>query len=368
MRRMRQRRWLIFVAVAAWVTSSGAAPLAAQPEAPPTDASRNADESRPEPDHRVVLRLSATVLNALMDKEIDHVTAVQDVVLDTPVTGWARIIGRPRVELEPSPQEARFRMVVTGTVYSQTVGRNGPAIIRGHSITQFAATKEVVFEPGKGFYSLPPQVAARSQCFTDDIRTTRGGLVGKIVQRKASREVAEHYSECCAIAQDRARQRIAAAFQRHVGEQLARLNGAVELRTQLASFGEPDTRPRVACRTTASYVEIASGMVDATVQGELPPLPLRNQVGAPIEIWVHHSLVPPNVGQAASTLFNTPEESGILKALALLPGSFGKEAAAALMALVNDGKVAIQNVDDWLVVELNLQPVGRELAVRILRR
>jgi len=359
----QQRRWLICLAFAVCATSLSSSPVCAQNE-----SSRNDDQPRAEPDHRVVLRLSASVLNGLLNKEIDHRIAVQDVVLGTRVTGWARIIGHPRVELEPSPQEARFRMVVTGTVYSQTVGRNGPAIIRGHSITRFSATKEVVFEPGKGFHSLPPQVTARSQCFTDDIQTTRGGLVGKIVERKASRELAEHHSECCAIAQDRARRRIAAAFQRHVGEQIARLNQAVELRTELASFGEPDTRPRVACRTTASYVEIASGLIDATVESELPPLPPTHQVGAPIEIWVHRSLLPANLGEAATTLFNRPEESGILGALNLLPGTFGNQAAAAITALVNDGKVAVLNVDDWLVVELNLQPIGRELAVRTLRR
>ena len=359
----RHKRWAIGLGPAICAALIGTLPAAGQDERASAE-----DQADRQPDHLVVLRLSARVLNALMNKEIDHIAPVRDVILGTSVSGMARVVGHPRVQLEPSSHQARFSMIVTGTVYSQTVGRNGPAIVHGHSITRFTASKQVVFEPGKGFYSLPPNVTAQSECFTDDVQTTRGGLVGKIIERKTARQVAGRQSELSAIAQDRAARRIAAAFERHVDEQLTRLNRAVELRAQLANFAEPASDLRVVCCTTPHYVEIASGTFHPAAPIRLPMLAAASEISAPIEVWIHQSLVPENIGAAAKTLFTNPEESAVLHAMALLPGTIGQEAAAAISALVSENKVAVQNVGDWMVVELNLQPLGNVLAVRTLRR
>src|SRR5262245_28785932 len=115
-------------------------------------------ETRNRPEHLVVLRLSAEMLNSLINKQIDFQTPVRDVVLGTPITGAARVVGRPHVELEPAADRAQFKVVIRGTVHSQTVGRNGPAVVQGRAITYFTATKQIVFEPSEGFYGLPPTV------------------------------------------------------------------------------------------------------------------------------------------------------------------------------------------------------------------
>jgi hypothetical protein len=313
------------------------------------------------------LRLSAAMLNSLVDKPIDRQVPIRDMVLGTPVTGVARITGVPQVRLEPSSDQARFNVVITGTVYSRTLGRSGPAVIQGHSITRFTATKQVVFEPGQGFRGLPPQINAQAQCFTDGIQSMRGGLIGRIVVRRASTEIAQHHSQLTAIAQDRAVRRIADAFERHMDERLARLNRAVEIRAMLANLRDEATSPAIQCCTTPHYLEIA----DAKDNGAaivLPVLSAASEASAPVEIWLHGSLVPERIAEALKTMFTNPDQSAVLNALALLPGTFGKEAAAALQALVNENKVAIQKIGDWTVVELNTQPVNNVVAARTLRR
>src|SRR4051812_23183386 len=143
----------------------------------------SATEDKPRrPPHVVAVRISDALLTGLFNRTIDVQMPVRDVVLGTPITGAARITGNSHVELVPSTEAAKFAVVFQGTVYSRTVGKSGPAVINGHSITHFTATQEIAFQPGVGFSSLPPRIAARSECHTDGIRASRGGVIGRVIQ------------------------------------------------------------------------------------------------------------------------------------------------------------------------------------------
>jgi hypothetical protein len=43
----------------------------------------------------------------------------------------------------------------------------------------------------------------------------------------------------------------------------------------------------------------------------------------------------------------------VINALALLPGTLGKEAAAAITALASQHDIGMDNVGDWLVLDIN---------------
>jgi hypothetical protein len=152
-------------------------------------------------------------------------------------------------------------------------------------------------------------------------------------------------------------------------ERLKRLNRAVELRAMLAGLGERASDLRLVTCTTPHYVEIANGGNDRSSPIVLPVLGGASEMGAPIEIWIHGSVVPETIGVAVKTLFTNPDQSAVLSTLSLLPGTFGKEAATAISVLVSENKVAVQNVGDWLVVEINTQPViSNVVAARSFRR
>jgi hypothetical protein len=354
--------WKFQVPLLIWLVWT--VPIGAQEELPtPTDEDR-----RDRPKHLVVLRFSVEMLNSLVNKQIDVQTPVSDVVLGTPISGVARITGMPHVELEPAADRAQFKIVIRGTVHSQTVGRNGPAVVQGRAITNFTATKQIVFEPGRGFYGLPPTVAAQSQVFNDGIRSTRGGLIGRVVQRRAARQIAEQQQEITAIARDRATRRIAAALEWNLTERLARLNKAVEFRSMLAGIGEKAQNIRLACYTTPHYVEIANGSGDRDSPIDLPVMGSVSGLAAPIEVWVHHSVVPEPVGRAISTFFNEPEQSVLVNALAGLPGDFGPEAATAVSNFARENNVAVRNIGDWMVIEIFTQRPSTLVATSTLLR
>jgi len=308
---------------------------------------------RPLPAHLVVVRFPAQTLAGLIDHKIDLTTSVNDVILGTPVTGVARLVGQPCVELCPSNDKARFNVVVKGTVYSRTIGHGGPANVYGHSITYFTATKEVIYEPGEGFRGSPPKVAARTECYTDNIAPSRGGIVGRIIQRRASEQVAAQRPQITAIARQRAMQRIEAAFEKRMTERLAQLNQSVEFQVQLASLRIREGARRLTARTTPNFLELA----DATENGSMPiELPIRQltAAGAPsVEIWVRSSLVPEKLGDTLQTIFTNPDQSAVLNALAILPGTFGKKAASIITAIASENKVGVQNFGEWFVIDLN---------------
>src|SRR4051794_4378935 len=59
------------------------------------------------PAHLFVVRISADVLGQQLNHQVDVTTPVRDVFLGTPVSGVARLVGQPRVELVPSADQAR---------------------------------------------------------------------------------------------------------------------------------------------------------------------------------------------------------------------------------------------------------------------
>src|SRR5438132_7074632 len=70
--------------------------------------------------HLVIVRLSDALLTGLFNRSIDVQIPVSDVILGTPVSGAARVVGQSHVELVPSQDAAKFAVVCKGTVYSRT--------------------------------------------------------------------------------------------------------------------------------------------------------------------------------------------------------------------------------------------------------
>ncbi len=338
------------------------AEVVAQAEAVVDDAAAATKKPFVRPAHLIVLRLPIASLAGQMDRQIDFQTPVRDVILGTPVSGVAHLIARPQVKLEPSDDKARFQVVFSGTVHSRTVGNGGPALVYGHSVTRFTATTEVAFEPGKGFQMSSPTLQASTQCFTDRIDSTRGGLVGRIVQRRAAEEVASKQTQVTAIAREKSMRRISAAFEKYMDQRLARLNKAVELQIMLADLRTGEGTRRLRASTTATHLQLADVIDNQEAAIELPILAANASAHTPVELWVHGSVVPPEVAKSLEAIFTNPDQSAIVNGLAALPGTLGKKAAAVITALVSDNKVGVQQAGDWVVVQLSSPEASRVVA------
>jgi hypothetical protein len=306
-----------------------------------------------QPAHLIALRISAGMLAARINRDVDGQRAVSGVILGTPVTGVGRLVGKLRMHPVPSPDKACFNAVFDGTIYCHTVGHRQGVTIHSHSITSFTANKEIVFESGKGFYALPTKIAATTQCFTDGINPGRGGFIGRIIQRRAAEQAAEERPQVTAIIRQKAIERINARFNEYMNEELAQLNKAVEFQTRFAQLRSGLGGRKLIAHTTPTFIEIA----DAPLQSSGPAAPLNLPETAtshyPVELWIHGSLLPEKLIEALTTVSTSPDQSGLVNALASWPGPLAQEAAAMIRGLASENQLAVQEIGQWIVVEIN---------------
>ena len=328
--------------------------------------------SQPAPDdgpaeHKVVLRLSEELFTSFIDREIDHQGPVQEIILGTFVSGQARTIANPRVDVIPNGSQASLDVLMEGTTTTQTVGRNGPAIIYSRGITRFRASKQVRYCPEKGFYAQPAIVAASTQIVTDGVSSNRGRIVNRIIQRRAWREIEAKRPQTLAIVQEKAKRRVAEVLDRRVNEGLAKLNRRHDLR-QLASaiLISNDRQPQLACCSTEYCVQFAAGRGSA--DGREFRLPPAEYLTSPIQLWVHRSVVRSQLPDALSRLGEEAEAfSSLISLQQIAPAAaIGAQLVQVAARGQDSSPVQFVTVGEWLVFEIGKEPQEQE--ERIVRR
>jgi len=320
------------------------------------------------PPHRIVVRFSSRVLSSLFNKRVDRRTAVREVILGTPISGVSRIVAEPQLSLAPSADGGRFRVSFTGTIYSRTVGRSGPAIIYSHALTNFTARNQVVFSPGRGFHGSTPEISVQTKCYTDGIRSTRGGLIGRIIRRRAWEEVNARQAKITAVSRQHAEGRISAAFEKYMAERLARLNRIMDIRDSLAELRPEPRSQTLVLSTTPEYIEIAEAGDNGDEPIVLPTWSAASDDEAPVEVWLHHSIAPPAIADVLQRIFDKPQQSALIELLAGLPANLGQEAARALIGFATEDSFDLERVGDWLVVEIRPPRANVARQPTILRR
>lgn len=321
----------------------------------------------------IVIRLSEELFTSIIDRDVDEQVEVRDVILETPVTGLARTTGRPWVNLVPHETQAAFEVVFEGTTVSRSVGRNGPAVIYSRSTTQFCATKQVRFEPGRGFHAMPAQINAQTSLVIEGVdATTRCRLVSRLVRRRAWREAQAKHGQALAIVHAKAERRVRSVFDAQLEKGLARLNRASNLRGMALNLLAWAREPQYVCCSTEQYVEIAAS---ALGREALPiELPRSQRVRSPIQVWIHKSVPGPRIA-GLLTRFDWGRRG--LEELTWLSQS----AAAALLGLelaAGAGEfrgaadeppdVALTTVDDWIVIEIAQEGSRASQSLMPLRR
>jgi hypothetical protein len=95
------------------------------------------------PPRRMLVRLDSDLLVPLIERPIEEVQAVDEMVLGVRMIGKAQVAGHPKVTLPDDPKDAAFSVTITGTINSRTTGRKGPVQIYSRSTTRFVATKRL---------------------------------------------------------------------------------------------------------------------------------------------------------------------------------------------------------------------------------
>jgi len=324
----------------------------------------------PVPAHRLVFRVSDAMLASYLAREVRQQVSVQDVILGTTVNGSAQIEAQSCVTLLERPENAAFQVEFRGTAVSRTVGRNGPAIIHSRSVTHFTATKQIVYETGKGFSGGPVQVSARTQNFTEGIGSTRRGLIGRIVRRKAAEQIAAQKALTTEIARTKSARRIAAAFEQQMGERIAHLNSMIESQSLWAQLVGGAGRMPYVCCSTPGHLQIAAGQSAQAQRIALPVHGPASDTAAPFEVWMHNSLLPERPGSLVKPLQRLSMVSEAFDAFSAVaaPGALVRKRSleSAVQGLAS--KVAVQSIQGWVVVEVlpdQQTPAARTAAVSV---
>jgi hypothetical protein len=303
----------------------------------------------PQP-RQIVVRVSKDAVAPLADKQIDRTTPVDDVVLGTHVRGKARTTGQPSVKFVEDPNQATFAVAINGATVSRTIGRNGPAIIQSRVDTHFTATTQIRFEPGRGFVAQPAKIATTTRMTNEGIGSRRGGLIGWIVRRRASREVAASRGEVEAIARQKAERRITAAFDEYLQVRLARLNAMTDVKPAIALLLGGDQQPQFVTRTTRDFVEIALSSAGAPMPADLP---VSDQPAAPVQVWVHKSTMGEQLATVLKLFDQTDTGTNLAeRALASVPDMLKDKLGLPRHAAEARPPLNYQTAADWIVIQI----------------
>jgi hypothetical protein len=331
-----------------WATAQDTAPLTGERK---TTAPR-----------RIVVRLTPEVFAPLVERDVDETRPLRDVILNTPVQGKTRTTGAPKLALINDDQCASFIVTLTGATVSRTVGHNGPAVIHSRSVTSFTATKRVVFEPGKGFVAGPAQISARTRIIPEGIGSTRPGLRGRIVERRAAPQVAASRPAAEEIVRQKAMRRVSEAFDHLLEERLERLNRALDLREAIAFVLRGETEPRYSFCTVDGCVQIVAATGPEDALDTVVQLPKLDQELAPVQIWVHKSLV----GDVATFFLKQQDQlrkepGPVMKALAALATGINRASNPDPADATSETNLDYTTAEDWIVVQFQIPQEGTKL-------
>ena len=218
------------------------------------------------------------LLAPAVNRPIDQPMAVDEVVLGTRVRGSAHTRGNVRLDFVPSPDRAAFDIVLDATNVSTTQGSQGPVTVRSRGVTSLDARRRLFLDPDTAF-------AAPVQASADTDSTITGLSINKrfgrrLIQRIASRKIAETKPKAEAIAEGRARDRLRKQFEEQTAPAVAqfreqfqtRVRGPLEaqgLYPESLQMSTSDTRLSIVARKSLATQLAAASPPPSAAAGHL---------------------------------------------------------------------------------------------------
>jgi len=280
-----------------------------------------------------------------LDRPVNEVEPVRDVILGTSIVGTGRTEGRLTFRFVPDSERALLLAELQGVNYSRSTGYNGPAIIYTTGAAQLKATKLLTIE-ADGLHGLSTTIDAKLSTKITGIGSTKGGVIGCIVEKVASRRASQQSGQTRVIAQAKANRRLERKFEDQISGELARTNK--EFRERF--FGPLVRReiyPDLHFSTTTERLHVVGVQGDTEQLGAQSPAPAM--VGDPeVAMRMHVSTVN---NFAASTLAGETVGQPELE-----------KAALDLMGQVPDRLKPEEGKDDWAITFADEDPITLSIA------
>jgi hypothetical protein len=305
----------------------------------------------------VRIEVSEELLSAAMGGPRTDVSPLRELILGTDVRGTGYTQGTVAIEVVPSDSRAALNAVFTGTTASKTVGYNGPAVIYSDGTTTFTATKRLWLD-ATGLTAEPARSVARTSTITRGIGANRGGMMGKLVQRVASKKVSQSKSEAERISSRRAELRVNAKMDQESGAMLAKANRLLRERLR-APLARRDAFPEVLLFHTTDEAMRIYGRV-ATARRLAAPTAAPEVVADPALVVQFHDSAINNMmadAFAGRTIANHQLEELAIELFGKVPDRFVEEDAEPWSITFADDEPVTVYVKDG-VLELTIRAAG----------
>lgn len=208
-------------------------------------------------DHpNVWLDVSEELLSPAVARRLERVEDLHDVIQDTPLMGRGVLRGASDLVIVPRPDRAVLRIVFNGTLDAHTLGRNGPAEIRAHSLTTFRAEKQLVLD-GNGLTSVPAVCVAETRTLDSNVDAARAGIGNRLIRRIGERRWRTVQQAAEQESAEHAEAQIKAAIDREAEELIQRLD-RIGIAPMLALVGGQAANTRVRFRSDTRMLRIGA--------------------------------------------------------------------------------------------------------------
>jgi len=304
--------------------------------------SQDLPSAHSQPEFPLIVRVDDRALDGLRDKDIRHRGKVDQVVLGTRAVGTSHTTGATEVKINADQDDASFTIRFRGRTETATVGRNGPAIIHSRTFTDFECARYIQFQPRTGLVAGKITTDARTSLVYDGFDADR--RMGKrLITRVAKQRATEQREAARRLAEQDNEAKVRQAFEERLDSQLAQINSRLNIARYVNALFGAGSRPRLAARSCEDCILIAMGSERSPAK-LTTALPERKN-SAPIEIWIHQSMLGSRVAAVAGVLDKIEE--------GVLPGA----AEQQIFQLLNPPRGPQRQVDvavekDWVVIGL----------------
>ena len=278
---------------------------------------------------------TAGLVSAGLKRKVERQVRVNEYILGSDITGTGQLVGQVDARLVPNPNEAQIETVFSGTIQTNTVGRQSPVTFYSSGITSFTALKKIIFRH-TGISVNPTRASAVTNNNVHDVSA------GAIATRVAWRRIAENRSASNRIASERSAARIRSTYDREAGPMLAKANERFleKFRNPMLRLREFPERLQFSTTTDALYVVgLQAGRSAIGAPDSPPDLKARYD----LSLRVHESM--PNNLALALLAGQTLDDEGVKKRVIAMRGSLPD-------SLKDD-----EDQDPWTITFAREQPV-----------
>ena len=228
----------------------------------------------------LLLRIPAKLIAKSVNRDFEHMGAVNQVLLGTSSVGTSHCKGKVACIVENNPAGVSILCNISGTVESRTCGTNGPAIIDSVAITNYVAIKRMTFD-GKLFTSTPASVTSCTVLKINGIKSKLPRLVGRFVIRIASARANETKEQVEGIIKLQTDEELCQRIDADFEVRIADLNKQFASSLAILKY-VPGSSKTLRFRSRADGVELAVGH---PLQSQTDSKESQPPISESVEVW-----------------------------------------------------------------------------------